>query len=185
MMSIAKIRRCMTEINAIKSAHAMDVNPNMGATQFYKRITVKNLTKCVRRKTVVVRSSLEYNFVKWLEEHADKWVYEWHRIRYTDSGNTYAPDFKIKLGAETWIVETKGFYGSAEAFRKEVKKMTVCAAWARDRGYKFTLLSESSIGKRGGKVDQSTWTDLCNLSDRKLVKFMKSSIPGGQKYANH
>lgn len=159
----------------------MDVNPDMGATRFYKRVTMKGLTKCYRKRTVTVRSALEYNFVLWLEANSSRWTYEWHRIPYTKTGNLYAPDFKVQLGGDTWIVETKGFYSGPKSIRKEIKKMLVCAAWAREKGYKFALLSDHEIGKRGLKVDPSTWVDLSTVSDAKILKFMKTKIPGGNK----
>ena len=181
-LPISKVRKFMTEYNSIKSCFAMDNNPNMGASQFYKRITLKALKYNKKRKSVTVRSSLEYNFVLWLEANQVPWLYEWSKLRYSVDGalKMYIPDFKIWVNGEIWVVETKGFY-TKKSLDRERKKMVACAAKCRDRGYQMTILNEKRVGKRGAAVDPSGWTDVAALTDRQLFAFMRKQIPGPER----
>ncbi len=163
---------------------AMQRNPKMGATQFYKRIVMRGLEHHVRKKSVTTRSSLEYNFVRWVEANEHRWCYEWTRIEL-GNGSVHIPDFKVQVGKDVWVVETKGFYykrpGSVPlSFKKE----KVTAAWCRSRGYKYTVLDFAQIGKLGVKVKPKVWVDLTLKTDRQIVSYLKQSIPGAKDASN-
>lgn len=171
------------DVNSIKSTVAMDRNPNMGATQFYKRMKITGIKFNERLKSVVTRSSLEYNFVKWLEKNEIKWRYEWVRLDCGD-GKHYIPDFKIQIGDEIWVVETKGVYFSRGSSGFSFKKEKTGAAWCRSKGYKYTVLCADQIGKLGKSVDHRAWVDLSAISDKKLTKYLVKTIPGGKNVNN-
>lgn len=181
-MGAKELRSLVAEFNSLKSVYAASVNPNMGATAFYKRVTIRRLKFHKGNKSVTVRSSLEYDFVKWLERNGVPWKYEWASMRYThkDRHHIYTPDFKIWIGGEVWVVEVKGFYTEA-SFAKERKKMITCAAKCYKLGYKMALLTTRSIGKLGDNVDPSSWENLSELTDSQITAFMRRTIPGGNK----
>lgn len=175
--SAAQIDRWVRQWNSIKSTAAMERNPGMGATQFYKRILVKNLKHHCKRKSITTRSSLEYDFVKWLERVGYTWTYEWTKIQL-GNGSVYIPDFKIKIGVDIWVVETKGFYRVRTNQPVTFKKEKVAAAWCLAKGYHYAVLSARQIGKLGEKVDPGCWIDLTEKTDKQIVKYLHKHIPG-------
>ncbi len=182
--SEVQINRWVRQLDSVKSLTAMQRNPKMGATQFYKRIVMRGLEHHVRKKSVTTRSSLEYNFVRWVEANEHRWCYEWTRIEL-GNGSVHIPDFKVQVGKDVWVVETKGFYykrpGSVPlSFKKE----KVTAAWCRSRGYKYTVLDFAQIGKLGVKVKPKVWVDLTLKTDRQIVSYLKQSIPGAKDASN-
>lgn len=174
-----QLLRWNKQFNSIKSAVAMERNPTMGSTQFYKRIKVTGLKFNVQRRSIVTRSSLEYDFVRWLETRKIRWVYEWTRLELGE-GRIYIPDFKIKLNGEYWVVETKGVYFSRTGAALTYKKEKAAAAWCRAKGYKFVVLSSKQIGRLGSEIDPSRWIDLAARTDRQLVQYLKKTIPGNK-----
>ena len=182
--SEVQINRWVRQLNSLKTLTAMQRNPNMGATQFYKRIVMKGLKYHVRRKSITTRSSLEYNFVKWVETNGHRWCYEWTRIEL-GNGSVHIPDFKVQIGKDVWVVETKGFYrrkpGSAPlSFKKE----KVTAAWCRSRGYRYVVLDFAQIGKLGNKINLKKWIDLTFKTDKQIVSYLKHFIPGAKDASN-
>ena len=178
-----ELRFYKTEMNSLKSIVAMERNPNMGATAFYKRLTINNLKSNKSAKQVTVRSSLEYDFVRWLEKNKIPWLYEWVKLPL-GLGRSYLPDFKVWFGEDVWVVETKGVYISRDNLPFSFKKENIAAAWCRTRDYGFVVLSASQIGREGSKINLSEWVDLTGLSDRRISTWLKQNIPGGKNANN-
>uniref|UniRef100_A0A6M3JWQ5 Putative capsid protein n=1 Tax=viral metagenome TaxID=1070528 RepID=A0A6M3JWQ5_9ZZZZ len=78
---------------------------------------------------VYLRSSWEYVFAKWLDNHNIDWKYEYKQYKLSN-GETYRPDFFIfKDGELKMIIEIKGYYKDREhkidVFRKDYSDIKI------------------------------------------------------------
>ena len=137
------------------------------------KFTLKNPEKYVGNKTPTYRSSWEFTFMKFCDEHPSvaQWASEAIRIPYrnplTGKHTIYVPDFFIAYGDKTGaqrveLIEVKPAnqtlkekLGRSRANQAHYvvnqAKWTAARAWCKQKGIHFRIITESDIfhsGKR-------------------------------------
>lgn len=137
------------------------------------KYTLKNPEKYVGNKTPTYRSSWEFTFMKFCDEHpsVSQWASEAIRIPYrnplTGKHTIYVPDFFIAYGDKTGsqrveLIEVKPAnqtlrekLGRSRANQAHYvvnqAKWTAARAWCKQKGIHFRIITESDIfhtGKR-------------------------------------
>lgn len=119
-----EIEEYTKSMNSLMSIIAMKNNPNMGASKSSKRSILRDLKHNLSGKTtVLVKSSYEKNFVEFFEKNGIAWDYEPYTIK-TSTG-WYLPDFIIKVGKRTTMIEVKGYLKDIKEYKKSKLKFAL------------------------------------------------------------
>ena len=135
------------------------------------KYTLKNPDKYIGTKSPTYRSSWEFTFMKFCDEHPSvaQWASEAIRIPYrnpfTDKHTIYVPDFFIAYGDKTGkqrveLIEVKP---ASQTLREKVgrsrhnqahyvlnqAKWTAARAWCKQKGIFFRIITEGDIFHRG------------------------------------
>jgi hypothetical protein len=135
------------------------------------KYTLKNPDKYIGTKSPTYRSSWEFTFMKFCDEHPSvaQWASEAIRIPYrnpfTGKHTIYVPDFFIAYGDKTGkqrveLIEVKP---ASQTLREKVgrsrhnqahyvlnqAKWTAARAWCKQKGIFFRIITEGDIFHRG------------------------------------
>lgn len=132
---------------------------------------VQNPQKYIGTKNPTYRSSWEYNFMKYLDDHPDviAWASEPIRIpyynRFKRTNTVYVPDFLVRYkdkngGLKTELIEIKPMSqtlqekarGIQNKLQVALNRMKWAAAqqWCQKHGCKFVILTEDQLYKATG-----------------------------------
>jgi hypothetical protein len=147
----------MTEFNkyigilhGIQTSVNMEKHRNAGRNKQYIRVEMNDLKFNMRGiTTVLTRSKLESQYIELFESLSLQWDYEWVTLPKVDNSGVYHPDFLLKFGNETYIIEVKGDWyhsdkddyfankiGAAVNYANEHKYL-VCVSYIRPRDMSF------------------------------------------------
>lgn len=124
----------------------------------------KKVFESLRGEPIIYRSSYELTFINWLEKNpgVEGWGSECIKIPYynimTGEHHTYYPDYLVKMkNGEGIVVEIKPKdqtqrpkcnHGRVwNEWVKNLSKWKAAKKYCEDRGLKFKILTEETIGK--------------------------------------
>lgn len=132
--------------NSIISTVAMSENPEMASSKYFKRGYI-DVVQCLNKKTIYYKSSLELNFLNYLENNKLKYSYEPYEIIKNEIG-IYKPDFLINHNGEEYLIELKGFVRGKEGQSNEQLKIKSALFFLKNKQTKYIYFRP-----KGRKVD--------------------------------
>ena len=139
-----------------------NLRPNRSGRYRQGYIDPSQCKKYVGDTPITYRSSWEKTFVQWLERSpkVEAWGSESVPISYIYSDgkqHTYYPDFVVKMNGEIYIIEikpanqcrppSKPYPYAIEQWNKNQAKWSAAREWCEERGMKFMIITENTIGK--------------------------------------
>ena len=137
------------------------------------KFTLKNPAKYIGVKTPTYRSSWEFHFMKFCDEHpsVEKWASESIQIPYRDPltgrQTIYVPDFfvvyndkngkkhaeviEVKPTNQTLSEKVGNNRYNQEQYVKNIAKWEAANAWCRQKNIKFRVVNETDIFHQGKK----------------------------------